>query len=162
MSQDSRALRDALGQFATGVAIVTVKTPQGETIGLTVNSFASVSLEPPLILWSLDRSSDRFDAFMAADRFAVNILSDECLGLSQRLARKGERNLLDEPAMTGEHDQALLNRALAHFECRVEARHEAGDHIIFVGRVLSFRHVRAGRPLLFYRGRYRGLADPEG
>lgn len=162
MSLDSRAFRDALGQFATGVAVVTVKTPQGETVGLTINSFASVSLDPPLVLWSLDRSSDRFQAFMDADHFAVNILSDECLALSQRLSRKGERDLKDEPASLGIHDQPLLSRALAHFECHVEARHEAGDHVIFVGRVLHFAQGAPGQPLVYYRGRYRGLADPEG
>jgi flavin reductase (DIM6/NTAB) family NADH-FMN oxidoreductase RutF len=159
MSLDSRAFRDALGQFATGVAVVTARAPGGETVALTVNSFASVSLEPPLVLWSLDKHSDRFQAFMQARHFAVNVLSDECLALSQRLARKGERHLLDEPHFDGEHDQALLERALAHFECAVEARHEAGDHVIFVGRVLSFRHNPERKPLLFYRGRYRALSD---
>jgi len=162
MSQDSRALRDALGQFATGVAVVTVKTAGGETVGLTVNSFTSVSLDPPLVLWSLDRQSDRFDAFMSADHFAVNVLGDECLSLSQRLSRKGERSLADEPFVDGAFDQALINRAIAHFECRIEARHPGGDHVIFVGRVLSFNHTNTGRPLLYYRGRYRGLADTGG
>lgn len=162
MSQDSRAFRDALGRFATGVAVVTVKTGEGETVGLTINSFSSVSLDPPLVLWSLDRNSDRFDAFMAADHFAVNVLSDECLALSQRLSRKGERSLADEPFIDGAFDQALLNRAIAHFECRIEARHPGGDHVIFVGRVLSFSHTASGRPLLYYRGCYRGLADSDG
>lgn len=162
MSQNSRAFRDALGQFATGVAVVTVKTPAGEVVGLTVNSFASVSLDPPLVLWSLDRHSDRFDAFMGADHFAVNVLSDECMTLSQRLSRKGERHLLDEPFTVGAHDQALLERALAHFECKVEARHEGGDHVIFLGRVLTFNHQTKGRPLLYYRGRYRAVADLDG
>lgn len=162
MSLDSRALRDALGQFATGVAVVTARTPAGETVGLTINSFASVSLDPPLILWSLDRSSDRFEAFMQADQFAVNVLSDECLTLSQRLSRKGERHLHGEPLRAGAHDLPLIERALAHFECRVEARHEGGDHVIFVGRVLSFSHNDRRRPLLYYRGRYRALSDGEG
>ena len=162
MSLNSRAFRDALGQFATGVAVVTARTPTGETVGLTVNSFASVSLDPPLVLWSLDRSSDRFEAFMQADQFAVNVLSDECLTLSQRLSRKGERSLHDEPLRAGTHDLPLLERALAHFECRVEARHDAGDHVIFVGRVLRFSHNENRRPLLYYRGRYRALSEPEG
>ncbi len=161
MSFNSRAFRDALGQFATGVAVVTARTPTGETVGLTINSFASVSLDPPLVLWSLDRTSDRFAAFMQVDHFGVNVLSDECLTLSQRLSRKGERSLHDEPLRPGAHDLPLLERALAHFECRVEARHEAGDHVIFVGRVLSFAHNERRRPLLYYRGRYRALSEPE-
>ena len=162
MSLDSRAFRDALGQFATGVAVVTARSPEGETVGLTINSFASVSLDPPLVLWSLDRSSDRFQVFMHAGHFAVNILSDESLPLSQRLSRKGERHLRDEPLLSSAHDLPLLGCALAHFECRVEARHEGGDHVIFVGRVLSIRHNARGNPLLYYRGRYRTLADGEG
>ena len=162
MSLDSRALRDALGQFATGVALVTARTPKGEAIGLTINSFASVSLDPPLILWSLDRASDRFEAFMQTSHFAVNVLSDECKALSQRLARKGERHLDDEPLSNGKHDLPLVERALSHFECRLEARHEGGDHVIFVGRVLSFGHNAKRKPLLYYRGRYRGLSERDG
>src|SRR5262245_37345585 len=111
MSLDSRAFRDTLGQFATGVAVVTARTSAGETVGLTINSFASVSLDPPLVLWSLDRGSDRFQVFMQAERFAVNVLSDECLTLSQRLAKKGERHLHDEPHFDGKHDVPVLERA---------------------------------------------------
>jgi flavin reductase (DIM6/NTAB) family NADH-FMN oxidoreductase RutF len=159
MPLDSRDFRDALGQFATGVAVVTTRTGAGETVALTINSFASVSLDPPLVLWSLDRGSDRFQAFMQAARFAVNVLSDECLTLSQRLAKKGERHLRDEPHFDGQHDLPVLERALAHFECAVEARHEAGDHVIFIGRVLSFNHNDQRKPLLFYRGRYRALSE---
>jgi len=162
MSFDSRAFRDALGHFATGVAVVTARAPAGETVGLTINSFASVSLDPPLVLWSLDRGSDRFQAFMQADHFAVNILSDENLPLSQRLSRKGERHLHDEPLLSSAYDLPLLGHALAHFECRVEARHEGGDHVIFVGRVLSFGHQDHRKPLLYYRGRYRSLSGEEG
>ena len=140
--------------------MVTARTAAGETVGLTINSFASVSLDPPLVLWSLDRSSDRFQVFMQAERFAVNVLSDECLTLSQRLAKKGERHLRDEPHFDGKHDVPVLERALAHFECKVEARHEAGDHVIFIGRVLSFSHNADRKPLVFYRGRYRALSEP--
>ena len=159
MSLDSRAFRDALGQFATGVAVVTVRTPKGEAIGLTINSFASVSLHPPLILWSLDRASDRFKTFMQARHFAVNVLSDECGALSKRLSRKGEHSLDGEPLSKSEHDSPVLNSALSHFECSVEARHDGGDHVIFVGRVLSFGHNPRRKPLLFYRGRYRVLSE---
>jgi flavin reductase (DIM6/NTAB) family NADH-FMN oxidoreductase RutF len=162
MSLDSRAFRDALGQFATGVAVVAVRTKAGEAVGLTVNSFASVSLNPPLILWSLDRASDRFQTFMQAAHFAVNILAEDAGPLSQRLARKGERSLEGEPVTSGEHGVPVLTRALSHFDCAVEARHDGGDHVIFVGRVLRFGHDPKRKPLLYYRGRYRALSDPEG
>lgn len=162
MSLDSRAFRDALGQFATGVAVVSARAPTGEAIGLTINSFASVSLDPPLILWSLDRASDRFQTFMHAKHFAVNVLSEDCTALSQRLSRKGERALDAEQLTKGKHDLPVLERALSHFECSVEARHDGGDHVIFVGRVLSFGRNAKLKPLLYFRGHYRGLAEREG
>ena len=159
MSQDSRAFRDALGQFATGVAVVTARTAAGEAIGLTINSFASVSLDPPLVLWSLDRASDRFQTFMHAKHFAVNVLADDNTTLSQRLSRKGEHGLDGEPLTKGKHDLPVLERALSHFECCVEARHDGGDHVIFVGRVLHFGHNAKRKPLLYFRGRYRALSE---
>lgn len=159
MSEHLRSFRDALGHFATGVAIITIKGPDGAPIGLTVNSFASVSLDPPLVLWSLDRMSDRFDAFMRAEHYAVNILGDANQALSRRLSRKGEFTLDGEPLRTGAHGVPILSCAIAGFECRIEQRHEGGDHIIFVGRVLDYAHTSHGRPLVYYRGRYRVLAD---
>jgi len=159
MSEHLRNFRDALGHFATGVAIITTKGPNGAPIGLTVNSFASVSLDPPLVLWSLDRTSDRFTAFMQAEHYAVNILGDANQTLSHRLSRKGEFALEGEPVRTGPHGAPMLTCAIASFECRIEHRHEGGDHVIFVGRVLDFSHTSHGRPLVYYRGRYRVLAD---
>ena len=99
MSQDSRAFRDALGHFATGVAVVTTAA-EGGVLGLTINSFASVSLEPPLILWSLDKASDRYAGLMAASHFAVNMLGGEERELAQRLARKGHSSLESEGVRT--------------------------------------------------------------
>ena len=159
MSEHLRNFRDALGHFATGVAIITTKGPNGAPIGLTVNSFASVSLDPPLVLWSLDRTSDRFTAFMQAEHYAVNILGDANQTLSHRLSRKGEFTLEGEPVRTGPHGAPMLTCAIASFECRIEHRYEGGDHVIFVGRVLDFSHPSHGRPLVYYRGRYRVLAD---
>ena len=161
MSQDSRACRDALGHFATGVAVVTA-AGEGEALGLTINSFASVSLEPPLILWSLDKASDRFAGLMAASHFAVNMLGGEARELAQLLARKGQAGLGDEGLRTGARGVPLLTRAIAHFECSVEHRYEGGDHVIFVGRVLGFDHTSHSDPLIYYRGRYRALSELEG
>jgi flavin reductase (DIM6/NTAB) family NADH-FMN oxidoreductase RutF len=157
MPNDSRAFRTALGHFATGVCVVTTTGPDGEAVGVTVNSFASVSLDPPLVLWSLDRASDRFPLFMACAHFCVNVLDAGAQHLSHRLSRKGERSVAEEPRFT-ETASPILKDALAHFECSVEARHDGGDHVIFVGRVLSFDHKSDGDPLLFYRGRYRALS----
>jgi flavin reductase (DIM6/NTAB) family NADH-FMN oxidoreductase RutF len=161
MSEKLRSLRDALGHFATGVAIITAQGEGGLPLGLTINSFASVSLDPPLILWSLDRKSDRFDAYMKARYFAVNILGDANQALSHRLSRKGEFTLEGEPVALGKHGVPMLSCAIASFECQVEARHDGGDHVIFVGRVLDFAHTSHGRPLVYYRGRYRILADDD-
>lgn len=161
MSDKSRRYRDALGHFATGVAIITVRGPEGTPLGLTVNSFSSVSLDPPLVLWSLDRSSDRFAAYMHAKHFAVNILGDANQTLSHRLSRKGDFSLDNEPLREGVHGVPVLTCSIASFECAVEHRHDGGDHVIFVGRVLDFTHTSHGRPLLYYRGRYRLLADDD-
>jgi flavin reductase (DIM6/NTAB) family NADH-FMN oxidoreductase RutF len=161
MSQDSRAFRDALGHFATGVAIITAPG-EGGGLGLTVNSFASVSLAPPLILWSLDKGSDRFGPLMAVTHFAVNMLGGEARDLAQRLSRKGQSGLAGEAVRLSARGVPLLGCAIAHFECSVEARHEGGDHVIFVGRVLDFDHKSHSDPLIYYRGRYRALSELEG
>lgn len=161
MSDNSRRFRDALGHFATGVAIVTARDDKGAALGLTINSFASVSLDPPLVLWSLDRASDRFPVFMGATRFCVNILGDEHRALSQRLARKGEGSLEGADLRAGADQLPVLATAIAHFECSVEHRHDGGDHVIFVGRVVDFGHRAHGNPLVYYRGRYRALNEAD-
>ncbi len=160
MSIDGRQLRNALGHFATGVCVVTAATETGP-IGLTINSFASVSLDPPLILWSLDRASDRAEAFHIVDRFAVNVLPAEMQELSSRLAKKGAHAVPEEALENEAHGVPVISGALARFVCRVETRHDGGDHVIMVGRVEEFTHAHEGRPLLFYRGAYRSLAEIE-
>lgn len=162
MSQDSRGFRDALGHFATGVCLVTARAADCEVVGLTINSFASVSLDPPMVLWSLDRASDRFSVFMNAERFCINVLGGNAKDLSHRLSRKGERSLHNHPLRNGKCDVPILADAIAHFECEIAARHDGGDHVIFVARVLSHDHASHGDPLLYYRGRYRALSALEG
>ena len=161
MSLNSRAFRDALGHFATGVAVVTARAADGEALGLTINSFASVSLDPPLVLWSLDKSSDRFRALMQIKHYTVNILGGQQQTLAHRLSRKGESGLEGEALRKGPHGTPILECAIAHFECHIEARHDAGDHVIFVGRVLDFGHTGHGHPLVYYRGYYRELSELE-
>jgi len=157
MSLNSREFRDALGHFATGVAVISTFTEDGNTLGLTVNSFASVSLDPPLILWSLDKGSDRFAPLMQVERFAVNILGQGEQEISRRLSRKGQSTLQPDEFQKSTHGVPVLNHAAAIFECVVHDKIEAGDHVIFIGRVLASSHNSHETPLLYYRGAYRAL-----
>ncbi|MEQ1756063.1 MAG: flavin reductase family protein [Micropepsaceae bacterium] len=158
MTLNSRGFRDALGHFATGVAVVSAMGPNGLPLGLTVNSFASVSLDPPLVLWSLDRASDRFAALMQVEHFGANILAQAERELSKRLSRKGEYALQGDEVRMGHHGVPMLQNAIASFECMVHQKVEAGDHVIFIGRVLEFTHKGHEEPLVYYRGGYRELA----
>lgn len=161
MTLNSRGFRDALGHFATGVGVITASGPGGEPIGVTINSFASVSLDPPLVLWSLDKSSDRFRVLMQASHFGVNLLGQAEMEISRRLSRKGESALQVSEVRHGHHGVPMLKHAIASFECAVHERVEAGDHVIFIGHVLHCQHDSHEDPLLYYRGAYRGLA-PKG
>lgn len=151
---DPRAYRDALGSFATGVTIVTVPSADGP-IGITANSFASVSLDPPLVLWSPAKSSKRFNYFDGAPHFAIHVLDahqqEACNGfIKDKSAFEG----LDW--ITGEHDVPHIRGCLARFECTLDASHDAGDHTIVVGRVRNAA-FRTGLPLLFQGGRFVSL-----
>ncbi|ABS64495.1 flavin reductase domain protein FMN-binding [Parvibaculum lavamentivorans DS-1] len=156
-AHDIRKFRNALGWFATGVAVITTRVKGGEPFGITVNSFSSVSLDPPLVLWCLDKKSDTLAAFEQATHFTVNVLREEHQDLSARLARKGDHSLAGMDVREGESGSPALAEALAHFECEIEARHDAGDHVIMVGRVVKFDYVEEGRPLLYHRGAYQML-----
>ncbi|PZQ99844.1 MAG: flavin oxidoreductase [Cereibacter sphaeroides] len=153
---DERALRDAFGRFATGVAVVTIPTLDGP-MGFTANSFASVSLDPPLVLWSPARSAIRFPYYAAAELYAIHILGAEQLALSRRFVRGGigfdglpyEENAEGVPVIPG---------TLARFDCVREAAHDGGDHLIIIGRVLRAM-ARPGAPLIFNQGAY-GRFDP--
>ena len=158
MNFDSREFRDALGCFATGVCVITGQPEEGEAFGMTVNSFASVSLEPPLVLWSLQNNSDMFDTFQNCTRWAVNILREDQELLSGRYAVKGEHNL--DPAhyeLTGS-GIPIMPDTLVSLECEEEARHPGGDHVILIARVLNMTRRDSGSPLLFCGGSYARLA----
>ena len=155
---DHRALRNALGSFATGVAIVTTCTPAGEWVGLTVNSFSSVSLDPPLVLWSLDLKSPSLEAFEQATHYAVNILSDRHEEWSNRFASRVPDKFSGIDCAIGAGGVPLIPDCLAWFECRTENRVVAGDHVILIGRVQRFAHDPSPLPLLFQAGNYRRLA----
>jgi flavin reductase (DIM6/NTAB) family NADH-FMN oxidoreductase RutF len=155
---DCRAFRDALGSFATGIAVVTACAPDGTFIGLTVNSFNSVSLNPPLVLWSLDLGSPSLEAFRAASHYAVNILSAGQEEISQRFATRSEDKFGDLQVCEGSGGVPLLHGCCAWFECANEMQYPGGDHLIFLGRVERFSGDPARPPLLYHGGSYRRLA----
>jgi 3-hydroxy-9,10-secoandrosta-1,3,5(10)-triene-9,17-dione monooxygenase reductase component len=150
---DVREFRNALGAFTTGVTIVTTRDAAGRDVGLTVNSFNSVSLEPPLVLWSLARSSASLAAFVQAEYFAVHILGARQEALSNLFARKGADKFAGIELDRGQGGVPLLDGCAARFECRTAYRHEGGDHEIFVGEVLKFEHFDRP-PLVFQKGGY--------
>lgn len=150
-----RALRDAFGRFATGVTVVTAAGPEGP-IGITANSFASVSLDPPLLLWAPSRASRRFPALAAAADFAVHVLGADQSDLCRRFAAAGDDWAGLDHAFS-DRGVPLLAGPLARFECTTEAQHPAGDHMVIIGRILRFNQ-RPGAPLLFAGGRYGGFA----
>ncbi|MBM3390814.1 MAG: flavin reductase family protein [Betaproteobacteria bacterium] len=158
VENDHRALRDALGAFATGVTVVTALDRDGRAIGLTVNSFNTVSLEPPLILWSLSRASPSLAAFRAASHFAVNVLAAGQQAVSERFARRGADRFAGIEWQSGLGGAPLLTGCCAVLECRNEVQHEGGDHLIFIGRVERFGRSEAP-PLVYHGGRYRSLRD---
>lgn len=153
--QTSRDMRTALGCFATGVTIVTTMTDEGP-LGMTANSFASVSLDPPLVLWSPARKSKRFPAFEKADYFAIHILSDMQKELSGSFAREGWEPFDGLDFTLGLGDAPLFDDCAARFECKQSAGHDGGDHLILVGEVL--RHQCSDlAPLIYHRGGYTKL-----
>jgi flavin reductase (DIM6/NTAB) family NADH-FMN oxidoreductase RutF len=147
---DPRALRDAFGRFATGVCLMTTQGPEGP-VGFTANSFSSVSLEPPMVLWSPARASRRFGVFTAAAHWAIHVLAEGQADLIARFSRTGEGFASLDYGVTAEGLPTLP--ALARFDCAAHAAHDGGDHVILVGRVLRVT-TRDGAPLLFSQGRY--------
>jgi len=159
MDFDSKAFREALGFFPTGIAVITAAFQDASHIGITVNSFTSVSLDPPLVLWCIDRRSRRYPHFAQAPGFTVSILASGHKAVSARLAGAGEHSLDGIALIPTELGPPALADSLAIFECARESVQDAGDHAILIGRVLRFaRHEGAGAPLVYYRGRYGALA----
>lgn len=157
----ARALRDVLGSFPTGVAVVTAAGPKGEQYGVTVNSFNSVSLDPPLVLFSLCRSLLSLDGLLKAGAFAINFLRDDQAHVSVRFANAGSdkwQGVEFRPGLTG---SPVLVPALAVVECRPYAQYDGGDHVIVVGQVVHVDMDTAHHPLVFFRGRYHTLLHPK-
>lgn len=160
-SIDTKTFRAALGNFPTGVAIVTTMN-EGTPVGLTCNSFSSVSMDPPLVLWSLRKESSLLQAFSSARRFAVNLLADHHGPLSSRFASSKVADKFEGVDHTvGELGLPLLDGCVSRFECETHAEYDGGDHVIFVGRVVRFGAHESAVPLVFCRGAYCSLAEEE-
>jgi len=153
----SEEFRRACGRFATGVTIASVLDPQGVPHGLTVSSFTSVSLSPPLILICLGHEVTIIEIFRASRYFGINVLAKEQRGLSERFARKGEDRFNGLEWQRGETGVPLLTGTLASIECAIEQRFTAGDHDILIGEMVSAR-VADGEPLIHFASQYRTLA----
>jgi len=151
-------LRRALGRFVTGVTIVACRGADGAPVGLTANSFNALSLEPPLVLWSLRRASGSIDAFTQASHFAVNVLAEDQVDLSRRFARPSSARFEAGEWSDGQGGAPVLAGCVAVFECRRRSHHEAGDHVLFIGEV---ERIAAGAeaPLVYHAGHYRMLGE---
>lgn len=146
--------RAALGMFATGVTIVTARAANGRLVGLTANSFNSVSLHPPLVLWSLSRQAGSLAVFSTGSHYAINVLAAEQLPLAQRFASKDVDRWTGVAYEEGVAGAPLLAGSVATFECFNRMRYEEGDHVIFVGEVERCQHRADASPLLFHGGKF--------
>ena len=151
---DSKEYRRALGTYPTGVTVVTTLAPDGAPVGITVNSFASLSLEPPLVLWALNTGSASLGAFDRAQYFAVNILAEDQVELSRRFASPAANKFSHLEVHAGIEGVPLIAGCAACLECRAAARHNGGDHILFIGHVERFGYDAQKRPLVFFAGKY--------
>lgn len=146
--------RAALGTFATGVTVITARDANGKPVGLTANSFNSVSLTPPLVLWSLSRSASTMPAFTRGSHYAINILAADQREIAERFARKDIDRFEGIPLNEGVSGAPVLDGVMAVFECFNRSQYEEGDHIIFVGEVEHCARRDGALPLIFHGGRY--------
>ncbi len=155
--EDLRGYRNALGAFATGVAVVTAQVG-GELLGMTVNSFASVSLDPPLVLWSIGDRASNFESFCRAERYAIHILASHQRPLSDQFAQSSGDKYAGQEWAPDDHGVPRLPGCLARFQCRLFEVYPGGDHRIIVGEVTAFEALE-GEPLMFVQGQYREMAS---
>lgn len=154
---DSAEFRTVLGSYATGVAVATCTDQSGRTGAMTINSFTSLSLDPPLVLWSIAKDCDQAPYFAGASHYAINILAQHQRTLSDRLASPGTDKLKDVPHALRAGQAPVLPDCCANLVCEIIDRHEGGDHVILIGKVVAMRGSDAP-PLIFSRGQYRELA----
>ena len=154
----TREFRDALGMFATGITVVSTRAPDGQPIGLTVNSFNSVSLDPPLIVWSLASNLPCVPIFEACEYYSVNVLAADQDNLSNLFASRSDDKFAGLEFDEGMYGVPLLRGCCARFECRNVTRHAGGDHIVFISEVVRFDRDETHAPLVFWGGGYQRLA----
>jgi flavin reductase (DIM6/NTAB) family NADH-FMN oxidoreductase RutF len=157
-----RRLRDALARFPTGVVVATAVAADGTLLGMTLNSFTSVSLEPPLVLFCIDRRALSRHAWEQVPGYAINVLANDQGPLSNRFARAGAAKWAGTPFVAGLHGAPLLQGAVARFECSAERLADGGDHLVFIGRVERHWFDPETRPLVFHRGRYAAFEETAG
>jgi len=156
-STASDELRRSLGAFATGVVVVTCRGVDGPC-GITANSFSSVSLEPPLVLWNIAKVSNSLQAYIDAEYFAINVLRSEQIGLSSHFAQPDHTSFKAIEFTETSEGVPILSETLACFECRTHEVHDCGDHYIIIGNVEQHR-IDQGEPLLFFRGQYAAITN---
>jgi len=165
MQFDTKQMRDALGQFVTGVTVVTVlparvdgAKEQAAPLGITVNSFASVSLDPPLVLWSLQKTSETLPTFNSTKAFAINILASDAQDISNRYAQHDNHELESQHYELSAEGVPVLAACKVRFVCETEQRVDGGDHVIYIARVKSISAINPASPLVFFNGSYGALA----
>lgn len=150
---DIREYRNALGQFPTGVTVITANDTKGEPVGMTANSFSSVSLDPMLVLWSIAKTAGAFEAFIQAKHFAIHVLNDSQQQASESFASTESNRFATLDFTTNDNGVPLLSQFSARFECTLEQQYAGGDHVIIVGRVHNFEYTDQ-KPLAFQGGEY--------
>lgn len=158
MSIEPRDFRHALGCFASGVCVVTTQARNGQALGVTISSFCSVSLEPPLVLFCLGKNTSNLDAYAASSCFAVNVLAESQMDLSENFARQSDDKFQGISFQKGKNGCPIFQGCVATLECKLIDTHDGGDHIIIVGRVDRLGTTQGGAPLLRYRGDYANIA----
>ncbi|HVN91759.1 MAG TPA: flavin reductase family protein [Candidatus Binataceae bacterium] len=158
MPIDRNELRRVMGHFATGVTIITTVSKDGIPTGLTANAFTSVSLDPPLLLISVDKKAESYPNFEASKVFTVNFLNEEQEALSRKFAVSGGDKFQGVAYHTGANGVPILDGVLAYLECKLWAAYEGGDHTLFLG-LIEQAETREAKPLVFYRGGYRTIGD---
>ena len=156
MAIEAQELRRVMGHFATGVTVITTKDSDGAPQGLTANAFMSLSLNPPLVIISVDKGATCYGCFSLGNGFTVNFLGEDQEDISRRFATKGIDKFADLKWHAGSNGAALIDGALGHVQCKIFACHDGGDHTIVVGEILDAK-AEGERPLLFFKGKYQKL-----
>ena len=158
MSDQYRPMKDAFGRFATGIGVAACRQENGDFTAITVNSFTSVSLEPPLVLWCLETKASAYPAFMGADSYSISILRADQQAISDRFAYYAPPPIKPDEIEIWETGAPILKQRLAAFDCKIYQRHKAGDHVILIGEVVKFDSA-PGAPLIYFASNYHTGSD---